>query len=380
MRRTHYLGLIAAFAVVQGALIYGCSADAGAPIDDTPDAQVVPDATTGDENPVVTDEDTGTVDAGKKDTGISDAAKEAKARPDTGAPGTPCAPPGTPETQECGKCGTQSRVCLAGATDGGALWSDWGACTGEATGADTCDPYAPDAGMEACGNCGTRIRICQPDCKLAQGIVCQGEPANACSPGEDNFTLALGCTDPTQGRIATCDTNCQYGAPGPCVAPPPNRIIVSATAGGVVKKKFTMTAKLARLNLGTCPVSGVGTALTAHLYVELKNPTGRALTVSVWHSVISGGPSDTVIAAYPGLVPPADSDLAARKACSGFSVDECDSTIPTACSTFGPAGMVVDDTPSKAVTIPAGGSITIYNAAYSAASVGDFYLSTRTEN
>jgi hypothetical protein len=380
MRRTHYLGLIAAFAVVQGGLIYGCSADAGVPIEDVDAAPGGPDATT-DDAPFTTDEDTGTVE--KKDTG-TDAAKDVKTRPDTGAPGSPCTPAGAPESQECGKCGTQSRVCLAGAADAGAAWSPWGACTGEATGADVCDPYEPDAGSQACGNCGTQVRICQPDCKLAQGIVCQGEPPNACAPGETNFTLALGCTNPAEGRIATCMPNCQYGAPGACVAAPPNAnsMAISATATGVVTKKFTMPAAsaIARLNTGNCPVSGLSTTMAAHIYVEIKNPTAVAKTVSVWHTVIAGGPTDTVMAAYAGSVPPKDTDVPARSACVGYSADECDSTVATACASFGPAGLMVDDTPTHAVSIPAGGSITIYNAAYSASSAGDFNLSTRTEN
>jgi hypothetical protein len=385
MRRTHYFGLIAAFAIAQGALIYGCSADAGAPIEDVDAAQPTPDATTGDDAPVVVDEDTGTVDAGKKDTGSTDAKADTKlTRPDTGAPGTACSPAGAPESQECGKCGTQSRVCLGGAGDAGATWSQWGACTGEATGADTCDPYEADAGVEACGNCGTRVRICQPDCKLAQGIVCQGEPPNACTPGDQNFTLALGCTDPNQGRLATCQANCQYGTPGPCQAPPPNlnTMTISATAGGVATKKFTMPSakKLARLGSGTCPASTISTTLASYVYVEVKNPTTRAVNVSIWHTAITGGPSDTVMTAYPGGAVPSDTDANARKACIVYVNDECDSTIPTACTTFGPAGLTIDDTPPHSVPIPAGGSVTIYNSAYSASSSGDFNLNTRTEN
>src|SRR5688500_8854900 len=102
MRRTHFYGLIAALAVVQGGLIYGCSADAGAPIDDVDAAQPTPDATTGEDAPIVVDEDTGTPDAGKKDTGSTDAKPDTRlTRPDTGAPGTACSPAGAPESQTC---------------------------------------------------------------------------------------------------------------------------------------------------------------------------------------------------------------------------------------------------------------------------------------
>ena len=124
----------------------------------------------------------------------------------------------------------------------------------------------------------------------------------------------------------------------------------------------------------------LSTTATSYIYVEIKNPTARNVKVSLWDTAATAGPTDMLMSAYPGAVPPQDADANARKACVNYTMNGCDSTVATACTSIFLPGLMIDEVPDHSVTIPAGGSITVYNAAYSAATVGDFNLNTRTEN
>ncbi len=379
--RRYRMGWVSLFAAAAlEAALYGCSAGANAPIDDV-------DATTpaGDDASVVDDDATSPdLPGASPDAGHAtpkDAGPDVRFKPDTGAPGTPCGPVGQNESQTCGLCGNQTRVCLPGdgGVDGGqhpGLWSDWGACTGEATGPGVCDPSATDAGTVACGNCGHRPVVCQADCHIAQGIVCQGEPANACTPNETQFTLAQGCAA-NLGRAQTCGNDCTWGPPSACEAPPPNpnAVTASKTSGTTVSGTFSLASakKMPALDTGTCPTT-VGSESTPYVFVEVHNPDTKAHVVDVWTSKVTVV-QDNIIAWYnTPVVPTNDTD---RGACSGQVNDGCSTTrtLTPACTGTNFAGLVDGDAP----TIPAGGAIEVYVAGFSGATpAGSFELNVRT--
>ena len=378
MRRERFYGcLLVAVTSAGGGLLYGC-AEATVAEPDAPAASS-PEADGGDyggDDASVSSDDAGAVDAGRD--AARDAAPDAKVRADSGAPGTACGPVGESEAQTCGLCGSQSRVCLVADAGGGqkpGLWSAWGACTGEVTpGPDTCDPASPTTATQACGNCGTRPVICQPDCHIAQGIVCQNEPANACTPADTTFTLAQGCAA-NLGRAQTCGNDCQWGAPSACIAPPPNpnALTIAKTTGTTVSGTFALIKSRTQpmLDVGACPTT-VASDSSPYIYVELHNTDTKAHIVDVWSSKLTVV-QDNMMAWYPGPVIPTG---AARTACSASVNDDCSTTralTPACTGVF--AGLVDTDAP----TIPAGGAVEVYIAGINATTAaGNFQLNVRT--
>jgi hypothetical protein len=369
-----------AVASVGGPILYGC---AEADVLDAP-APVAPVEEAGgggyaDDAASTWSDDATTLDAGRDAT--RDAGPDARVRADSGAPGTPCGPLGEAESQSCGLCGTQSRVCLVGdaGTDGGqrpGLWSAWGACTGEATGATTCDPSSTNLGTEACGNCGQRPIICQADCHVAQGIVCQNEPVNACHPADTTFTLAQGCSA-NLGRVQTCGNDCQWGAPSACQVPPPNpnSVTLAKVSGQTVSGTFALVKARTQpiLDIGTCPAT-MGSDASPYVYVEVYNTDTKAHVVDVWTSKLTVA-QDNIIAWYNSPVIP--TSPSARAACTGPVNDECSTVraLTPACTGFNFAGLVDTDAP----TVPAGGAIEVYiGGAAPGTAAGNFQLNVRT--
>ncbi len=389
MRIRYSLGIFLALASANGMAVYGCSAGANDPATDTEAGAGDQDATVDNEASTGDDEGGQVAETGPKaDSGPKDAGLDAKLKPDVGLPGTPCNPIGQNQNNPngCGLCGTQSRVCLQGDAGAGidaGVWSDWGACTNEVTTADKCDPSVADAGVEVCGNCGHRQVICQLDCHKNETLVCQGEPLNACTPGDTKFTLAQGCPNANQGRSQSCGNDCMWGPPSGCIDPPPNpnTINMSPTVNTVVSKTFALAANktIAKLGISSCPTT-IGTDITPYIYVQVNNPDSAAHSVEVWGSVASGGPViDTIMGAYGAVVPQSPTD---RQACTGAVKDTCASTTPAlspACSGQW-AGLVG----TNAVSVPAGGSVQVYMAAYYDGSggetiTGNFQLNVRTK-
>jgi hypothetical protein len=380
MRRDRFYGsLILVMASAGGCLLYGC-AEATDAAPEEPAAASPEAGASGygeDDGSVARDDDARALDAGRD--ASRDATPDAKVRADSGAPGTPCGPVGENESQTCGLCGTQSRVCLAGdaGTDAGqkaGVWSTWGACTGEVSGPGTCDPAATNLGTQACGNCGTRPIVCQPDCRVAQGIVCQNEPVNACTPADTTFTLAQGCSA-NLGRSQTCGNDCQWGAPSACMAPPPNpnALTVAKTTGTTVSGTFALTKSRTQpmLDTGSCPTT-IGSDASPYIYVELYNTDTKAHVVDVWSSKLTIA-QDNMMAWYSGPVVPSGS---ARASCSGAVNDDRSTprALRPACTGVF-AGLVDGDAP----TIPAGGAIEVYIAGINATTpAGNFQLNVRT--
>src|SRR5207302_449038 len=152
---------------------------------------------------------------------------------------------------------------------GGLVWQQWGFCQGQP--ANACQPGQQTS--EACGLCGHRSRVCQLDCQWAIGP-CQGEPTNACAPGSTNYVAGLSCT--SGGRDQTCKQDCTWGPFGACHTPAfGGPIVIPGAAGGTLSQAEMMadSPTLARLTRTKCPttVYTVGSK-NAYTWIELQNP------------------------------------------------------------------------------------------------------------
>jgi hypothetical protein len=295
-------------------------------------------------------------------------------------------------------CGNHTRLCLAdpdaGTGDAAAtsgVWGAWGFCQNEVPGG--CVPGTTS--QEDCGLCGSRTKICQNDCTYAVGS-CQGQPANACTPGTMDFQVGLSCD--VGGRSRFCSDGgttqpgvaaCTYGNYGGCYIPEGGttgaELDIATTAGGTKSGTFNLPAAQTIGRLGAfdqCPNATIGTTITSYQYVEVHNPTAQTAKVSIWGSKAPAGSDiDTIMAVYNGFnVPLTDT---ARKACSVGVTDDCsDTTDPTSCLMSWAGLMSADGNP---VTIGPFNSAIVYTAAYFAASgtittSGPYILSVRTES
>ncbi len=332
------------------AAVVGCSADGASDIDPTQIASptegdgtlvLPPPSAGGDPAP-------GSADTGKKDAG-KDAGKKADAAVDAGPPppepGTACTTVDQVTTKVCGKCGETSALCQADKT-----WSVYGACeaeTGECTPGETA----------ACGNCGTKT--CDQFCGWG---ACMNEPANNCTPGTSEQST-VGC--PPQGnvkpyRTRSCKTDCQWeNYSATCFVPP---------SWDPIPIEFRATQTIARTFGGACPVS-ISTTATPYVYTQVTNPAAAPVRVVVYHTRAADGPAsiDTILGVYNGATPPATE--AERRACVGMIGDYGDPTLT-----------VDDDFASvKDITIPAGGTITVYSAAYPASGTGKLTLNVKAQ-
>jgi hypothetical protein len=397
MRFAKFVSIVAASALACG--VAGCSSDDGT----TPDDDAGQDASTD------TSIDTGTdaaKDAGKdstvidaqpdvaKDTGsdgTTDAADGATDASDGGVSdagdggdaslppsGSPCNQPNTVQQQDCGLCGFQKRACLPDG-DGGYVWGDWGFCQNQVV--NGCDPKLsyPDT---SCGNCGTKKQVCLPNCNFDATQACT-EPPNACKPQSTEFVLGLSCDG--GGRERTCDNQCKFGNFGACQSGPSiPGVTASQNVNGIVSMPLTLPAspKLLRTDYSvSCPFSTISSTATSYVYASVKNPSNvQSVKVSIWSAQAQNGPTiDTILTAYPGAVPPADNDATARKNCLVYVSDTCSETglTPTSCSGQW-AGLMAAQ--GRNVTIPPGGTIVVYIAAWSASSSGDLVMGVRSDS
>ena len=291
--------------------------------------------------------------------------------------GTPCTTPNEIQDEPCGLCGTQYRGCFADG-DGGYSWGSWGFCQGEVK--NGCDPNGtyPD---KACGNCGTQKQVCLSNCTFDLTQTCT-EPPNACKPGKTHFDLGLSCD--AGGREQTCDNQCQWGNYGACQAGPTLPTIqVPSTVGSInsLVQTFDVNTKLARLSTGTCPVT-VSTSSTVYNYTLIQNSTAYTATVDVYHSTAPNSVYvDTVMTSYPGAIPPDDNDNTARGKCTTYDDDSCSdtsNTSPPSCFSNW-AGLMKKD--NRAISIPAGGSVVLYSAAYfTTQGTADFQINVKTQS
>lgn len=416
MRTAKSLSLLAIVALTNAALIYGCSSSSDSTdpgVDQTDSGNK--DATNPDAKSIVTtDATTTTTDAGVADAKADakkDSGKDASDASDMDAPDAPVVydPPGSPcanvnqeQDRGCTMCGTQNRVCLQADADAGdsglpGYWSDWGDCAPSPVAeCDNTKTY-PD---EACGNCGTRPHVCQQDCTFIPGITCSGE--GACSPGDSDWQEGLGCPTPDggqkQGRLKSCNAQCQYTVATTCTLPPPNQnsITVSNTATGTVYTKTFLMPATPLLTRPDIPFSSVpdcplvlSTTQTIRQFIEVKNTTNNDVHVSIWQSTAANNPmssDDTVMAVYAGASVPATD--AARTACIDYPNDMCNpptgvTFTPPACENNS-AGLIKGEVTASGtfdgVLLPKNSSVTVYIAPWSAStSSGNFVLSVKVE-
>jgi hypothetical protein len=347
MRRTKTgLAAAATASAVVIALVVGCGAEgsSGSP-DDTaavdptdPKVSLPPPSEPGEAQ----------VDAAAppKDGGV----KSVDAGPPPPDAGSPCATIDEIKTKKCGACGTQSTVCLADGDGGAGKWSVYGACTGELAGG--CVPGT--VVTEACGNCGTVTKTCSSYCAFTSGT-CTGQPASSCVPGAVDLSTA-GCATADTYRQRTCAASCTYGSFGATCSPAPATIQVPPSPGQITTALVTLTSTktIGRLG-GTCPAATIAATATPYAYVTVHNPNAKAATVAVYNQQAPGGTIfPTLLASYAGATVPATA--AARKACVKGVNDFGDDTL-TGDSSFASLSDV------DAVTIPAGGSVVVYDGA-----------------
>lgn len=388
MRTMRTLGTLV---VIGGTVVlaYGCSAAGNAPIGtEATDASTTSPGDYGNAGDGGPSGPSAKTDSGLPTSGggyVYDAGSTAKLP--QGSACDPATADGDPQsTQPCGLCGTQLRICDV--PDGGAspVWDIWGACNGEATGADACDSTKtyPDT---TCGNCGTMPQVCGIDCHFEPaGTFDCDEPAGACHPTDQKFVLGASCTTVGQGREYTCGSTCTYGSPSDCEAPPPNpnQLTLSATVGGTVSGIFSLPASPQLPSIETnfddsCPVT-VDTSsfdTTSGVYVAINNTTSRSITVSLWDGPAASGSAnnfDTVMAWYnTPLFPPAD-----LTAC-GFANDDCGSPAAECLNTSGFTFWSALSG-SEGATIPAGGVITVYVGMLEDTDHGSVKLYAKSEN
>lgn len=296
------------------------------------------------------------------------------AGPPPPVPGTSCPVRDEVKKKKCGVCGEQATACLGTGDAGGGTWAEYGACELELTGG--CLPGSTVT--EPCGNCGTRTKTCTQYCAYATAA-CTGEPVDSCVPGSVDLSTAS-CPTADVYRQRSCGSACTYTNFTATCSPAPASITVGPTVGSVTWTIVNLTSTQTATRLGgTCPSATLSSAttVTPYAYVNVHNPLASSVLVSVYDSLAPGGAVlSTILASYGAATPSTDVQ---RKACV------------KGVNHFGNAALTGDSDfaslhGGNAITIPAGGTITIYNAAYTkfaasnpAASTGKVRLNVRVE-
>lgn len=340
-------GLCGTFAVV------GCSADGSGSVEDgsatepgSPGAHL-PGSTGDSDSGLATDAGKPARDAATKDATVD-------AGPPPPVPGTTCAQPDEVRKKPCGICGIQSTVCLANGDSGTSSWSDYSSCEGELAGG--CLPGT--VVDEACGNCGTTKKTCTQYCAFTSSA-CTGQPASSCVPGGIELSSA-GCAQADLFHARTCQSSCVFNNFGAACEAPPTVIEVGPTPGSVTSTIAVLSQgqTLSRMT-GTCATATFSTTIAPpYVYLRVHNPLARAAVVAIYNSLAPGGVAfKTAVAAYGGATSPTDD--ASRQTCIG-SV----STYGTAALTGDSKFASLDGT--RAVTIAAGATVSVYVGAYNA--------------
>jgi hypothetical protein len=256
-------------------------------------------------------------------------------------------------------------VCIENGDAGTGTWTEYSSCEGETVGG--CIPGTTQTA--ACGNCGTQVNTCSKYCAWSNGT-CAGQPANSCVPLSIDLSPA-GCATGNTYRQRDCKTDCTWNNFSATCATPPTIIQVPPTVGQSSSTLVTLAAtKMMNRLTSSCPNATVGTLSTAYEYIEVHNPNAKAALVTVYNSVAPGGPTiHTQLAAYAGSTPPpAASRGSCLKGVNTFGDDTIsgDSSFSTLANGQRP-------------TIPAGGSIIIYDAGFSATALGTVKLTVQLD-
>jgi hypothetical protein len=324
-------------------------------------------------------DDTPKVDAGKnKDSGAPPPEKT-DAGKDSGPPapseGDACPQPNQIFKRSCALCGTQEAVCLVPEDGGPSYVSPYGQCENQV--ADGCEPGTQEE--VPCGDCGTLKRTCTKFCTWST-TGCQNQPLQHCTPGTLELVSA-GCPA-DKYRQKTCKASCTWDNISTTCADPPSNVLVPSAVGAtnstiaVLRSTHTTT----RLPLNDCPIPSISSTITPYVYIEVRNPNPKAVTVSIYNSQASATSPviDTVMAAYDGAtIPTTDAE---RKNCIEGVGDNGTTTLTGNINFASLDG-------AKAVTIPAGGSVQVYFAAYPpydpdspTSSTGMIKLNVKTES
>lgn len=309
------------------------------------------------------EKDAGAYASGDAGSHAGDAGVDASVPPPP-EPGDTCSTVDEITSRTCSMCGKQEAICEN--VDGGLSWSEYGPC-GDKKG--VCEPGE----TRACGNCGTQT--CSAYCGWGP---CTGEPQppkGGCSPGSVQF-ISAGCPDGGR-KSRTCDETCMWGFYSlACESPTtPNKMTIPSVVGAVESKAWTLDTKTTPKPAVTCSGS-VTPSSVRYIPVEVSNPSAQAAEISAYHTKSTTGKElDTVLWVYNGdALPMTDAE---RGACVGKVSDNCSIT-GSPCGgefAFNLAGL-------EKITIPAGGKILVFSAAFSASTdVGDgtFVLNLRTD-
>jgi len=277
-------------------------------------------------------------DAGKKD---ADAAPAPVPQP-----GDPCPVPNTVVKRPCGMCGHEEAMCLM-SDAGTGIVSDFAFCLDQVK--DGCWPGMSDE--IACGNCGKAKRTCTNNCMWSTSV-CQ-QPVNSCVPATVEYSTA-GCPQPNTYRQRTCKADCTWDAFSVTCGSPVNDHVLTASATVGNTETLTVTLLATKTDkaldwLGGCPNTGsfdIGNF--AYEYVEIKNPTAKQATVTIYTSQAPAGVTlDTIMVVYDGAVKPMSDPQ--KLACKWGVADQSYSdTNLTGASSFAI---------QKNVVIPANGSV-----------------------
>ncbi len=261
--------------------------------------------------------------------------------------------------RRCGKCGTQQALCTK-ATDNSLKIGAYGSCRNENTAVNSCLPNAQRLGA-SCGLCGKTLESCDPgnSCIWSE-VSCEGEVSGGCVAGEVRY-LALSCTGEQVAR-QVCGNACIWSTPEACAARGADVLVLpAANVVGTGELKF-WGAAAASATAGTCPRT-LGTPVNSN-YTTIRNPEATPVNVHLWHSKGAGGAAiGTTMGTYAGATVPATD--AERMACVGVVADSCGVTGCAGASASFAALERVSNTSVPAITIPAGGDITVYSAAAS---------------
>ncbi len=360
-----------------------CSADGGSGVADEFLDTTPTDPEQGATLPAASNDDDDDVDVDGGTSGTTDASKDSSAKPDSAiadagkpspAAGSACSNIDEIFSRKCGACGSQEALCLT-ADGGGGIVSEYSPCAKEVAGG--CVPGTVE--NTPCGKCGTKVRTCTATCAWTTAA-CAGEPANACWPTSRDYTSA-GCSAVDVVRTRDCNASCAWSSFTSDCSALDFKLVASGTAGGTASAIYPLRATLVDKRIsGTCP-NGSLTTTTNHpyLYVEIVNPTDKAITASAWNTRAgdTGPIIDTVMTWYASTTKPTDD--ASRKACTGVVVDACPTGLP--CGDYKWAGI----TGTNTIKIPASGSVILYFASYFAltsttsVTVGDVGLVVRTD-